>query len=71
MFFSSLLLGKNNKMLLGINRKINRYQSKVFFMPARASFDTLIKYLSYCTGSLYYISKKKNIQKKEEEEEKN
>ena len=40
-------------------------------MPARASFDTLIKYLSYCTGSLYYISKKKNIQKKEEEEEKN
>lgn len=39
-------------------------------MPARASFDTLIKYLSYCTGSFYYISKKKNIQKKEEEEEK-
>ena len=71
MFFSSLLLGKNNKILLGINRKTNRYPSKVFFMPARASFDTLIKYLSYWTGSLYYISKKKNIQKKEEEEEKN
>ena len=33
-------------------------------MPARASFDTLIKYLSCCTGSLYYISKKTYKRKK-------
>ena len=71
MFLVPFYWEKNNKILLGINRKTNSYPSKVFFMPARASFDILIKYLSYCTGSLYYISKKKNIQKKEEEEEKN
>lgn len=33
-------------------------------MPARVSFDTLIKYLSCCTGSLYYILKKKHTKER-------
>ena len=57
-FLAPFYWQKNNKIILGINRKTNRYPSKVFFMPARVSFDTLIKYPSCCTGSLYYISKK-------------
>ena len=52
-------------MLLGINRKINRYHAiQSFFMSARASFDTLTNYLSCWTGSLYYISKKRHTKER-------
>lgn len=63
-FLAPFYWEKNNKMLFGINRKTNRYPSKVFLMPARASFDTLTNYLSCWTGSLYRISKKRHTKER-------